>query len=124
MPLYYRGALNRSKRGSLNSRGRRDLKGIEGRLVDVSGGGLKFTCDEAPEVSSLVEMSFELPDSGEASIHCAGRVLRVKEKETGWSVAIEFTHIREADRERTIQSVFQMSMRQSRGDKLQEAPSN
>ena len=100
MPLFYRTALNRHKRDRANPRGRGDWKGIEGHIVDIGGGGLKFTCDEAPEVSSLVEVAFELPDPAEARVHCAGRVLRVKEKETGWSVAIEFTHIREADRER------------------------
>lgn len=84
-------------------------KGPNGRLIDISGAGLQFSCAEAVPTSSLLEMRFQLPGQWGRYIHCAGAVTRTERCEQGWAVACEFTHICESDRERVIQYAFQVS---------------
>lgn len=89
-------------------------KGHNGRLTDISGSGLQFMCGESLSVSSLVEMRFHLPGQMGRYIHCAGRVTRSERHAEGCTIACEFTHILESDRERIIQYAFQVSSKMLR----------
>lgn len=94
--------------------------GIGGRLIDISGSGLQFTCREEIPVSSLVEMRFQLPGQWGRHIQCAGQITRVDRDDDGWAVACGFTHICESDRERIIQFAFQLSCKMLRESREQE----
>jgi hypothetical protein len=62
-------------------------------------------------------MRFQLPGQWGRYIQCGGIVTRTEKGEDGWSVASEFTHICDSDRERIIQYAFQVScklLRESR----------
>ena len=103
------------------SSGEEGWEGSQGRLIDISGSGLQFTCPDAPPVPSLLEMKFQLPGHWGRNIHCAGRVIRVERLENcGWAVACEFTHICESDRERIIQYAFQVSCKMLREKRRRE----
>lgn len=109
---------------TLASPPREEWNGLRGRLIDISGSGLKFSCGKAPSVFSLLELKFLLPGPSASNVQCAGRILRIDRRPNDWEVAAGFTHIREADRERIIHYAFQTSCQKLRIQKFQEhAPS-
>ncbi len=109
---------------TLASSPRGEWNGLKARLIDISGSGLKLSCGKAPSVSSLLELKFILPGPSVSNVQCAGRILRIDRRANDWEVAVGFTHIREADRERIIHYAFQTSCQKLRSQKFQEhAPS-
>lgn len=92
----------------------------QGRVIDISGSGLRFKCKEEFGADSFLEMRFQLPGQWGRHIQCAARVLRSDRCEEGWAVACELTHICEADRERIIQHTFQVSSKILRANREEQ----
>ncbi len=79
---------------------------LKGELVDVGGGGMKFSCYEPLSEGSFAELTFEVPGPEPKEVLCVGRVVRVEEAQEGWHVAVEFSYIRESDRDRIVRLTF------------------
>ncbi|MCD6583468.1 MAG: PilZ domain-containing protein [Candidatus Omnitrophica bacterium] len=64
----------------------------EGKVVDISAGGMKINLSRPVEIGSIIYGEFKiLPTIG--SFFVRGKVSRVMEKEGMWEVAVEFEKV-------------------------------
>lgn len=102
MPLhiYLDNTLDRNKKPSAS---------VPGKVVDISGGGLQFTCNIPLQAKSSLNLLLPLDDEPKnPPLQLRGVVSWVDEDEQNNSirVGLSFTDISEADRERIISYIF------------------
>jgi c-di-GMP-binding flagellar brake protein YcgR len=65
---------------------------VEGNMIDISAGGLAFTCRQPVKNDQQISIAFKLPETA-ILIHVTGKVIHVVEK-NGWRRAgMEFTSV-------------------------------
>jgi c-di-GMP-binding flagellar brake protein YcgR len=90
------------------------------RVINISGAGLAFECQEALAPGTMLRMTFDLQRFPYRSILCLGDVVRRQSRPADASpttphlIFAHFTHIREEDRDRIIHYVFKMQRRMLR----------
>lgn len=77
-------------------------------VVEISGAGLRFRLAERVRPGQLLALSLLLPLGVPVLVRAIGRVVRVEATPDGQEVAVEFTRIREEDRERLVRYVFEL----------------
>ncbi|MBO8141033.1 MAG: PilZ domain-containing protein [Firmicutes bacterium] len=79
---------------------------LEGKTVNVSGGGCQVVLPESLDRDQPVEIVLSLPSR---DVRATGAVRRMEKAEdgTGWRLAIEFTDISDKDRRHVIRFAFQ-----------------
>jgi DNA-binding response OmpR family regulator len=65
---------------------------VEGRIIDISAGGLAFLCQEAVEPDQQVSIGFKLPETS-VIIHVTGRVVGVVSKDGRTRAGMSFSSI-------------------------------
>ncbi len=80
---------------------------INGNMLDLSGGGMRFQTTERVENKSLLYAVLELPNG---EIQTPVRVCRADKIEdtNKWTLSVEFHEISERDRDRVIKCVFEL----------------
>jgi hypothetical protein len=67
-----------------------EVQGLEGRTRNISASGVYFETDVAPEIGSLLTLTVELTQQGQArELRCKGRVVRVDAARAPVGVAVE-----------------------------------
>ena len=61
-------------------------------LIDISTGGMRFSCSRPLEVGDTIEGEFSLPPSG-GPFFIKGRVDRVSESSGMWEIAVVFEKV-------------------------------
>jgi len=95
------------------------------RVVNISGSGLAFESDEALPAGAKLRMAFDLSRYPYREIVCLGEVVRActhPDPPLGTArhtMSVDFTHIREEDRDRIIHYVFRMQRRMLRNRRQQ-----
>ena len=88
--------------------------------VDISGGGVRFTSNEARKIDQLIRMEIVLiPDC--VGLIAIGRVVDCKpaSAEGQFELAVIFVRLREKDRDAIIRHVFRVQSEQLRDDSLE-----
>ncbi|MFQ5329566.1 MAG: PilZ domain-containing protein [Thermodesulfobacteriota bacterium] len=89
--------------------------------VNVSAGGLRFTCDKAYKLGSILKVSVGFPPTPYSMFSFIGKVVRVKPstvqsgEKVAYSIAIQFIEIDEREREEVLRYVFEAERVQLQG---------
>lgn len=90
---------------------------IRGRIIDISGAGIRFVCDTELAVGEEVEVVMTLSSAPLQQSGAMGRVIRREPVNDKVLWVVEFTKIRERDQEAIVQFVFQEQRAQIREKK-------
>jgi hypothetical protein len=100
---------------------------VTARVFNISGSGLGYENNGALEPGTKLRMSFDMAGYPYRSVVCLGEVVRAaapdKPTPSGMShqIFVDFTHVREEDRDRIIRFVFKMQRRHLRHRRAQDA---
>ncbi|EFI34632.1 type IV pilus assembly PilZ [Desulfonatronospira thiodismutans ASO3-1] len=95
---------------------------LQGEVLEISGAGLKFTSQEDFEEGENMEMVLLLSQVPLRIVGMVGRIHRC-EKVQGVPVwAVQYASIRDVDREKIVQFVFQEQREHIRGRKNENEP--
>jgi c-di-GMP-binding flagellar brake protein YcgR len=105
LPLKLRLVQTRDEERGAVARGQR----VEGRMADISGGGLSFLCEQMLKPGDLVSVSFALPNARFSGVSC--KVLRIGLQEgkttTYYKHHAQFVHIEDRKRDAIVRYVFE-----------------
>ncbi len=90
---------------------------IQAEVLEISGAGLQFISDEDFEVGEHVEMVLLLSQVPLRVVGLVGRIHRREECQGVPLWVVEYTSIRNIDREKVVQFVFREQREQIRGKK-------
>jgi hypothetical protein len=96
------------------------------RVINISGSGLAFESADKIPVGAKLRMAFDLSRYPYREIICLGQVVRQTTHPNPspdtppHTVSVDFTHIREEDRDRIIHYVFRMQRRMLRNRRGQD----
>ncbi|MCA1744060.1 MAG: PilZ domain-containing protein [Desulfonatronovibrio sp.] len=90
---------------------------IATEVIEISGAGLQFISDETFKVDDVVEMALILSQFPLKVVGIVGLINRRTKVKNVPVWVVEFTSVRDIDREKIVQFVFQEQREQIRGNK-------
>ncbi len=90
------------------------------RVLDISAGGIVMQTDFPLEIGQYLEVVLHMGDFPFRMASGVGRIIRHADKGGNKGLVLEFTDLREEDREEIIHYVFQEERRKLRKQRLEE----
>lgn len=87
-------------------------------VVEISASGLKFTAQKSLQIDDHLKMDVIMPGTFHYVIEFIARVVRIEEKDHGFSVAAQIVEIDESAQDAIIQVVFQKQRKDIREQRL------